>query len=72
MRTVIGAVAVVFVLAGCSAERAETPVFDSTSTSVSTPPTKPGGPTSAPVKHTAEKTRSCPDIRQQVSAELPV
>ncbi|MFD4671812.1 hypothetical protein ACFWNN_18915 [Lentzea sp. NPDC058450] len=50
-------------IAGCSAERVETPTFDSTSTPVSPP--------SAPVKYPAEVLRSCQDIRQRVGADLP-
>ncbi|SMD08475.1 hypothetical protein [Lentzea albidocapillata] len=71
MRAFAGAVAVLALVAGCSAKRAETPTFDPTSTPVSTPPTKPSGSPPGSVKYTTEKLKSCLEIRQQVGAELP-
>ncbi|GLY48384.1 hypothetical protein [Lentzea sp. NBRC 102530] len=70
MRAVVGLVTSAVLFAGCSAKRVETPEFDSASTPVSTPSMKPGG-SATPVKYTAENTRSCADVRQQVGADLP-
>ncbi|MDX3657630.1 hypothetical protein PV646_09975 [Streptomyces sp. ID05-26A] len=71
MRVVVGAVAVLALVAGCSAQRAETPAVDPTSTPVSTPPTRSSGSAAGPEKYTTEKLKSCLDIRQQVGADLP-
>jgi hypothetical protein len=70
-KPVIGVLATVALISGCSAGRVETPTLGPTATPTSTPTMPPTEPPPGPVKYTTSELKSCPEIRQQVGGDLP-
>lgn len=68
---IIGTVATVMLISGCSAERVNPPTFGSTTTPTATPTTPSTGPSPGPAKYTTAELKTCQEIKQRAGDDLP-